>query len=58
MTNKEIKIIDETGIDGDFIESQAFGYLSIRSFLKKNISFPGTTKVLKPVTGGKLIKNF
>ena len=32
-------------IDGDFIESQAFAYLSIRSLYKKNITFPETTKV-------------
>jgi len=58
LTNKKITMIDELGINGDYIESQAFAYLSIRSFLKKNISFPSTTKVLKPVTGGILIKNF
>ena len=37
--------IDEFGIDGDFVESQAFAYLGIRSICKKNISFPfNTTK--------------
>ena len=41
---------------GDFIESQAFAYLAIRSFLRKPISFPKTTGVLKPSTGGKLIE--
>ena len=45
-------------LDGDFIESQAFGYLAIRSYLKKNISFPETTKVKKPVTGGEIVSNF
>ena len=29
-------------LNGDFIESQAFAYLAIRSYLKKNISFPST----------------
>ena len=48
--------IDDFKIDGDFIESQAFAYLSIRSLYKKNISFPGTTKVKKSISGGKLIK--
>ena len=42
-------------IDGDFIESQAFAYLSIRSLYKKPISFPNSTGVNKPVTGGQLI---
>ena len=48
--------IDDYKINGDFIESQAFAYLAIRSFLKKFISFPGTTGVPKPLTGGELIK--
>ena len=56
--NKNIESIDEYGIDGDFVESQAFGYLAIRSFLKLPISFPETTKVFKPCTGGVIIKNF
>jgi anhydro-N-acetylmuramic acid kinase len=52
-----IKFIDEYGIDGDFIESQAFGYLAIRSFLKLEISFPETTGVIKPCLGGVIIKS-
>ena len=56
LLNHEIKNIDEYGIDGDFIESQAFAYLAIRSLLKKNITFPSTTNVKKAITGGELIK--
>tara|TARA_B100000795_G_scaffold245404_1_gene210516 strand:+ start:340 stop:1455 length:1116 start_codon:yes stop_codon:yes gene_type:complete len=48
--------IDDYKMKGDFIESQAFAYLAIRSFLRKPISFPKTTGVLKPSTGGKLIE--
>jgi len=47
--------IDELDLNGDFIESQAFAYLAIRSILKLPISFPQTTGSFKPVTGGKLI---
>jgi len=54
----EIKSIDECEIDGDFVESQAFAYLAIRSFLNLPISFPSTTGCKEPVTGGELIKNF
>ena len=54
----KIKLIDEFSIDGDFIESQAFAYLSIRSYLKKPISYPSTTKVNIPVTGGEIIINY
>ena len=51
-----LELIDDYGIDGDFVESQAFAYLAIRSFLKLPISFPETTGVNKPCTGGIIIK--
>ena len=56
--NIPLKIIDDYKIDGDFIESQAFAYLAIRSALKKIISYPNTTNVEKPSIGGVLIKNY
>ena len=56
LSNISINNIDKYKINGDFIESQAFAYLAIRSFLKKAISFPETTGVLKPTTGGDFIK--
>ncbi len=54
--SKNVKLIDDYGIDGDFIESQAFAYLAIRSYLKLPISFPETTGVNKPCVGGIIIK--
>jgi anhydro-N-acetylmuramic acid kinase len=53
-----LEIIDKYGIDGDFVESQAFAYLAIRSYLKLPISFPGTTRCKIPSTGGVISKNF
>ncbi len=53
-----IENIDNHGLDGDFIESQAFAYLAIRSFLKLPISFPKTTGCKEPSTGGVLAENF
>ncbi len=53
-----IEPIDQYLIDGDFVESQAFGYLAIRSYLKLPISFPSTTGCKEPCTGGVLVKNF
>ena len=47
-------LIDDYGLDGDFIESQAFAYLAIRSYLKLPISFPETTGVSKPCLNGFL----
>ena len=49
---------DDYGIDGDFVESQAFAYLAIRSYLKLPITFPNTTGCELPLTGGMLAKNF
>jgi anhydro-N-acetylmuramic acid kinase len=56
--NISLKVIDDYKIDGDFIESQAFAYLAIRSMLKKEISYPKTTNVQNPCTGGILVKNY
>ncbi len=56
--NKDVKLIDDYGIDGDFVESQAFAYLAIRSFLKLPISFPKTTGCKKPCSGGKIVRNY
>ena len=56
IKNLIIQPIDDYGVNGDFIESQAFAYLAIRSLLKFPISFPQTTGCKKPCTGGELIK--
>ena len=56
--NLTLDNIDNYGFNGDYIESQAFGYLAIRSFLNLPISFPNTTGCTKPTVGGKLVKNF
>jgi len=53
-----VKMIDDYGIDGDFVESQAFGYLAVSSYLKLPISFPDTTRCKEPSTGGVLVKNY
>ena len=51
----KLELIDSFGADGDFIESQAFAFLAIRSIKKLPISFPGTTGCKKPCSGGELI---
>ena len=50
--------VDRYKIDGDFIESQAFAYLAIRSLKKMPISFPTTTRCKKSLTGGVVVENF
>jgi anhydro-N-acetylmuramic acid kinase len=42
------------GWDGDALEAQAFAYLAVRSRLGLPISFPGTTRAPRPLTGGRL----
>jgi anhydro-N-acetylmuramic acid kinase len=56
--NIKLYLIDDYKIDGDFVESQAFAYLAIRSFLKKIISFPKTTNVKNSCSGGILVENY
>ena len=56
--NNNILQIDKLGIDGSYIESQAFAYLAVRSYLKLPISFPETTGSKKPCTGGVIVKNY
>ena len=61
--NKKLLLIEEIPpifgqYNGDFIESQAFAYLAIRSKLKLPISFPETTGCKSPSTGGLIVKNF
>ena len=58
LLNNALYDIDYFNLNGDFIESQAFAYLSIRSLYKKKISFPSTTRVKNSVTGGEIIKSF
>tara|TARA_Y100001960_G_scaffold151888_1_gene160251 strand:+ start:172 stop:1284 length:1113 start_codon:yes stop_codon:yes gene_type:complete len=53
--SNRIKLIDDYKVDGDFVESQAFAYISVRSFLNLPISFPETTGVKKPCLGGEII---
>ena len=56
--NISLNSIDDYSLNGDYIESQAFGYLSIRSFLNLPISYPKTTGCVTPTVGGKLAQSF
>jgi len=56
--NINLNLIDDYKIDGDFVESQAFAYLAIRSYLGLPISFPNTTGCKKAITGGVIVKNY
>ena len=47
-----LKRAADIGWDGDAIEAQAFAYLAVRSRLGLPLTFPGTTGVAAPLTGG------
>jgi anhydro-N-acetylmuramic acid kinase len=56
--NITLEIIDNYNLKGDYIESQAFAFLAIRSFLNLPISFSTTTGCKEFTVGGKLVENF
>ncbi len=47
-----VEPVEAIGFDGDSIEGQCFAYLALRSRRGLPISFPATTGVPKPMTGG------
>ena len=51
-------MIDNLDLNGDFVESQAFAFLGIRSLLNLPISFPETTGCKEPSSGGVSVSNF
>ena len=53
--NIKIININSFGIDEDFIEAQAFAYLGVRKLKNLPLTYPQTTGVSRPVTGGKII---
>ena len=46
----------DLGWSGDAIEAQAFAYMAVRSLKGLPLTFPGTTGVTAPLTGGVLAK--
>ena len=44
------------GLDGDTLEAEAWAYLAVRSLDGLPITFPGTTGVREPMTGGVLAR--
>ena len=52
--NSPVDPVEVVGWNGDLLEAEAFGYLAIRSALNLPISWPKTTGVKTPLTGGQL----
>jgi anhydro-N-acetylmuramic acid kinase len=53
----EVVAAEAVGLDGDSMEAEAWAYLAVRSLGGLPLTFPGTTGVKAPVTGGLLRKH-
>lgn len=51
-----VKTAEDFGWRGDSIEAEAFAYLAARTAKGLPISFPGTTGVPAPMTGGRIVE--
>jgi anhydro-N-acetylmuramic acid kinase len=49
-------VAEEAGFDGSAMEAQAWAYLAVRSLKGLPLTFPQTTGVKSPVTGGVMVK--
>ena len=50
-----VQSADDIGLNGDSMEAEAWGYLAVRSIFGLPITFPGTTGVSEPLTGGTVV---
>ncbi|HEY9081107.1 anhydro-N-acetylmuramic acid kinase [Magnetovibrio sp.] len=53
-TGADVRSADGVGWDGDAMEAQAFAYLAVRAQRWLPITFPATTGVSEPMSGGQL----
>lgn len=58
LNNMNIMTAESLGWQSDFVEAQAFAFLAIRSFYGVPLSFPLTTGVKVPLTGGRMTENY
>jgi len=54
-SNARVVSADDVGLNGDSMEAEAWAYLAVRSMRGLPLTYPGTTGVQKPVTGGVLV---
>ncbi len=47
---------DKAGLEGDFVEAEAWGYLAVRSMYGLPLTYPKTTGCKEPVSGGVLVE--
>jgi anhydro-N-acetylmuramic acid kinase len=51
---QKVKTAEEAGIDGDIVEAEAWAYMAVRSLKGLALTWPSTTGVPAPMTGGVL----
>jgi anhydro-N-acetylmuramic acid kinase len=51
-----VQAAEHLGLDGDAVEAEAWAFLAVRSLRGLPLTYPGTTGVREPVTGGVLAK--
>ncbi len=49
-----VETVDSYALNGDALEAEGFAYMAVRALEGLPISFPGTTGVSAPLTGGKI----
>jgi anhydro-N-acetylmuramic acid kinase len=47
---------EAVALDGDTVEAEAWAYLAVRALAGLPITFPGTTGVRQPLSGGVLAR--
>lgn len=55
QVNGTVRLAEDVGLDGDSLEAEAWGYLAVRAIFGLPITFPGTTGVGEPLTGGIVV---
>ena len=56
LLDMPVQAAEQVGWRGDSIEAEAFAYLAARTHAGLAISFPGTTGVAAPLTGGRIVQ--
>lgn len=54
LSSAKVILAEDLGWRGGAIEAEAFGYMAVRALHGLPISFPGTTGVKAPLTGGRI----
>ena len=52
----EVQPVEDAGWSGDALEAQAFAFMAVRSLKGLALSYPGTTGVGEPLSGGRLYR--